>query len=248
MSQYGYCPSLIKLTVEKPRTRYHTTLLTWYCCVIFGYPFMRLFCRFLFWFSSLGHNNCHPYGFNGCPSISFSLFPFITYFLCCCCSVAKLFSRMECSTQAPLSSTVSQSRLEFMFIASPMLSKHLILCHSFCVLPSIFPSIRVFSNESALPIRWPKYWSFRFSISSSNKYSGLISFRVDCFYSLAVQGTLKILLQQHSSKASILQHSAFFMVQLSHLYMTTGKPITLTVRILSIKWHLCFLIHCLDLS
>ena len=137
--------------------------------------------------------------------------------------------------QAPLSSTVSQRWLQFMFIESPMLSKHLIHCHSFRVLPSIFPSIGVFSDESALPIRWPKYWSFRFSISSSSEYSGLISFKVDCFYLLAVQGTLKILLQHHSSKASILQHSAFFMVQLSHLYMTTGKPVTLTVRILSIK-------------
>ena len=100
-------------------------------------------------------------------------------------------------------------------------------CCPFLFLPSIFPSIRVFSNESALPIRWPKYWSFSFSISPSNEYSGLISFRISWFDLLEVQGTLKSLLQHHSSKASIHQHSAFFMVQLSHLYMTTGKTIPL---------------------
>ena len=103
-----------------------------------------------------------------------------------------------------------------------MLLNHLILCHS------IFPSIRVFSNESVLRIRWPKYWSFSFSISPSNEYSGLISFRIDWFDLLAVKETLKGLLQHHSSKASILQHSAFFMVQLSHLYLTNGKAIALT--------------------
>ena len=103
-----------------------------------------------------------------------------------------------------------------------------ILCHPLFLLPPIFPSIRVFSNESVLCIRWPKYQSFNFSISSSNKYSGLISFRVDWFDLLAVQGTLKSLLQHHSSKASILWHSVFFMVQLSHPYMTTGKTIALT--------------------
>ena len=101
---------------------------------------------------------------------------------------------------------------------------HLILCHPLFLLPSIFPSIRVFSNESALLISWPKYWSFNFNISLSNEYSVLISFRFDWFDLLAVQGTLKSLLQHHSSKASILQHSAFFMVQCSHPYMTTGKP------------------------
>ena len=103
---------------------------------------------------------------------------------------------------------------------------HLILCCPL-LLPSIFPSIRVFSSESVLQIRWPKYWSFRFSISPSNEYSGLISFRIDWF-DLLVQGTLKSLLQHHSSKASVLQHSAFFIVQLSHPYMTTGKTIALT--------------------
>ena len=108
-----------------------------------------------------------------------------------------------------------------------MPSNHLILCHPLLLLSSVFPSIRVFSNESILLIMWPKYWSFNFSISPSNEYSGLISFRVDWFDHLAVQGTLKSLLQHHSSKASILWHSAFFMIQLSHPYMTTGKTIAL---------------------
>ena len=102
-------------------------------------------------------------------------------------------------------------------------------CHPHLLLPSIFPSIRVFSNELALHIRWPKYWSFSFSLSLSNEHSGLISFRIDCFDLLAVQGTFKSLLQHHSSKASILQCSAFFMVQLSELYVTTGKTIALSI-------------------
>ena len=109
-----------------------------------------------------------------------------------------------------------------------MPSNHLILCHPLLFLPSIFPSIRVFSNESALRIRWPKYWSFSFNISPSNEHPGLISFRTDWLDLLAVQGTLKSLLQHQSSKASILLHSAFFIVQLSHPYMTTGKTIALT--------------------
>ena len=125
--------------------------------------------------------------------------------------------------QVSLFITISQSLLKFMSIESVMPSNHLILCHPLLLLSSIFPSIRVFSNESALHIRWPKYWSFSFSISPSNEYSGLISFRMDWFYLLAVQGTLKSFLQHHNSKASIFQHSAFFMVQLSHLHMTTGK-------------------------
>ena len=118
----------------------------------------------------------------------------------------------------------------FMSIEMVVPSHHLILCHPFFLLPSIFPSIRVFSNESALRIRWPKYWSFSFSISPSNKYSGLISFRIDWFDLLVVQGTLKSLLQHHNLKASVLRHSAFFMVQFSHLYMTTGQTIALTMR------------------
>ena len=118
---------------------------------------------------------------------------------------------------------------------SVMPSSHLILCCLLILLPSIFPSIRVSSNESVLHIRWPKYWSFSFSISPSNEYSGLISFRMDWFDLLAVQETLKSLLQYHSSKASILQCSAFFIVQLSHLYMTTGKTIAFTIRTFSGK-------------
>ena len=114
------------------------------------------------------------------------------------------------------------------FIESVMPSNHLILCRPLLLLPSIFPSIRVFSNESVLRIRRPKYWSFSFSISPSNEYSGLISFRMDWLDILEVQGTLKSLLQHHSSKTSILQHSALFMVQLSYPYMTTGKAIVLT--------------------
>ena len=115
-----------------------------------------------------------------------------------------------------------------MSIESVMPSNHLILCHPFLLLPSIVPSIRVFSNESVLRIRWPKYWSFSFNISLSNEHPGLISFRMDWLDLLAVQGTLKSLLQHHISKASILQHPAFFTVQLSHPYMTTGKTIALT--------------------
>ena len=111
-----------------------------------------------------------------------------------------------------------------------MPSSHLFLCHPLLLPPSVFPSIQLFSNESALHIRWPKYWSFSFSISTSNEYSGLISFRMGWLDLLAVQGTLKSLLQHHSSKASILQRSAFFTVQLSHPYMTTGKTIALTRR------------------
>ena len=130
--------------------------------------------------------------------------------------------------QAPLSSSISWSLLKFIFIESVMLSNHLMFCHSFLLLPSIFASITVFSNESALHIRWPKYWSFSFSFSPSNE--GLISFRLGWspLDLLAVQGTLKSLLQHHSSKASILQRSAFSIVHLSHPYMTTGKTIALT--------------------
>ena len=130
--------------------------------------------------------------------------------------------------QASLSITSSWSLLKLMSIESVMPSNHLILCCPLLLLPSVFPSIRVFSNESALHIRWPKYWSFSFNISPSKEYSGLISFRMDWFDLLAVQGNLKSLLQHHSSKAPILWHSAFFIIQLSHPYMTTGKTIALT--------------------
>ena len=130
--------------------------------------------------------------------------------------------------QASLSITNYWSFLKLMSMESVMPSNHLILCHPLLFLPSIFPSIRVFSNESVLRIRWPKYWSFSFSISPSNEYSGLISFRIDWFDLLAVQGNLKSLLQHYSSIASILWGSTFFIVQLSHPYMTTGKTIALT--------------------
>ena len=131
--------------------------------------------------------------------------------------------------QAPLSSTVSQSLLKFISIESVILSNHLIFCHLLLLLPSVFPSIRVFSSELALHIRWPEYWSFSFNISPSNGQPGLISFRMDQFDLLAVQGTLKGLLQHHSSKTSILQQLVVFTVQLSHLYMTTRKTIALTI-------------------
>ena len=130
--------------------------------------------------------------------------------------------------QTSLSITNFQSLLTLTSIESVMPPNNLILCRPLLLPPSIFPSIRVFSNESVLRIRWPKYWSFSFGISPSNEYSGLISFRVDWFDLLAVQETLKNLLQHHSSKASILQHSAFFIVQISHPYVTTGKTIALT--------------------
>ena len=130
--------------------------------------------------------------------------------------------------QASLSITNSQSPPKPMSIESVMPSNHLILCLPLLLLPSIFPSIRVFSNESGLCIRWPKYWSFSFNISPTNEHPGLISFRIDWLDLLAVQGTLKSLLQHHSSKASILRCSAFFIIQLSHPYMTTGKTIALT--------------------
>ena len=130
--------------------------------------------------------------------------------------------------QASLSITNSWSLPKLMSIESMMPSNHLILCCPLLLLPSIFPSIRVFSDESVLHIRWPKYWSFRFNISPSNEHLGLISFRMDWLDLLAVQGTLKSLLQHHSSKASVLQHSSFFIVWLSHPYMTTGKTIALT--------------------
>ena len=133
--------------------------------------------------------------------------------------------------QASLFITKSWSLLKFLSIDLVMPSNHLILCHPLLLLPSIFLSIRVFSSESALHITWPKYWSFSFSIIPSSEYSGLISFRIDWFDLLAVQGILKSLLQHHNLKASVVQCSVFFMVQLSHLYMTTGKTIALTRQI-----------------
>ena len=147
--------------------------------------------------------------------------------------------------QASLSITNSQSLLKLMSIELVMTSSHLILCRPLLLLPPITPSIRVFSNESTLHMRWPKYWSFSFSISPSNEHPGLISFRMDWLDILSVQGTLKSLLQHHSSKASILWHSAFFTVQLLHPYMTTGKTKALTRRtfvgkVMSQLW-ICYL-------
>ena len=152
-----------------------------------------------------------------------------------CISVQKSHSVLSNSlrphelqqTRFPCPSPTHGSFLKLMSIESLMLSNHLILCWPLLLPPSIFLSLRVFSNESALSIRWPKYWSFSSSISPRNEYSWLICFRMDWFYLLAVQGTLKSLLQQHSSKASIFQWSAFFIVQFSHPYMTTGKTIAL---------------------
>ena len=143
-------------------------------------------------------------------------------------SCLTLCKSMNCSTPGFPDLYNFRSLLKLMSIESVMPFNHLILCHPLLLLPSIFPSIRVFSNESVLPIRLPKYWSFSFNISPSKEYSGLISFRIDWLDLLAVQGTLKSLLQHHSSKASIFQCSAFFIVQLSYPYMTTGKTIALT--------------------
>ena len=131
--------------------------------------------------------------------------------------------------QSPLSFIISWSLLKLTSIESMMPSNHLILCRPLLLLPSIFPSIRVFSNKSVLCIRWPKYWSFSLSVSSSNEYSGLISFRIDWFDLFTVQGILRSLLQHHSSKASVLWCSALFMVQLSHLYVTTSSYIELGI-------------------
>ena len=158
----------------------------------------------------------------------------LTFFSVQLSSVAQscptLCNPMTAARQASLSIANSRSLLKLMSIESVMPSNHLILCYPL-LLPSIFPSIRGFSNESILHIRWPKYWNFSFSISPPKEHPGLISFRMDWLDLFAVQGTLKSLLQHHSSKASILQPSAFFMVQLSHPYMTTGKTIALTTQI-----------------
>ena len=180
----------------------------------------------------------------------------ILMFVFCCCSVqllshVRLFVTPWTAAHLASLTTISQSLLKLISIESVMPFNHLIFCCPLLLLPSISTSIRVFSNESALRIRWSKYWSFSFRISPSNEYSGLISFRIDWFDLLAVQGTLKSLLQHHSSKASILWRSAFFMVQLSHPYMTIGKDILHTyLRLygsLLAKW-CCFLIHCYSFS
>ena len=148
----------------------------------------------------------------------------------------------------PSPSPTSRACSNSMSIESVMPSSHLTLCCPLLLLPSIFPSIRIFSNESVLHIRWPKYWSFSFSISPSNEYSGLISFRIDWFDLLAVQGSLKSLFQHHNLKASILWCSAFFMVQPSLLYLTTGKTVAVTIRTSVSKMISLLLMCCLGLS
>ena len=155
---------------------------------------------------------------------------------------------MDAAHQASLSITNSHSLLKLTSTELVMPSNHLILCHPLLLLPSVFSSIRVFSNESVLPIRWPKYLSFSFSISPSNEYSGLTCFRIDWLDLLAGQGTFKNLLQHHSSKAPILLCSAFFIVQLSHPYMTTGKTIALTRQTFVDKVMSLLLICCLGWS
>ena len=161
----------------------------------------------------------------------------LSHTIFCCCSVSQscpiLCDPMDCSTPGtspPCPSPSPGVCSKLVSIESVMPYNHLILCHPLLLLPSIFPNIRVFSNESVLHVRWPKYWSLSFNSSPSNEYSGLISFRTDWLDLRAVQGTLKSLFQHPSSKASVLWHSAFFIVQLSHPYMTTGKTIALTRR------------------
>ena len=146
---------------------------------------------------------------------------------------------MDSANQASLSFIISQSLLKLMSIDLVMSSNHFILCCPLLSYPSTFPSINVFSNESALCVRWPKYWSLSFSISPSNEYSGSISFRIDWLDLLAFKGTLKSLLQHHSSRVSVLWHSVLFMVQLSHTYMTTGKTIALTAAATAKSLHSC---------
>ena len=160
----------------------------------------------------------------GYPGVWPPLLKIVQSFSC----IRLLATPRTAACQASLSITISRSLLKLVSIESVMPSNHLVLCRPLLLLPSIFPSIRVFSNKSVLHIRWPKYWSFSFSINPSNEYSGLISFGMDCLDLPAVEGTLKESSQNHSSKASILQCSAFFMVQLSHPYMTTGKTIALS--------------------
>ena len=198
-------------------------------CVLFSHSSFILFSytsENLFHFLSELYKEC---GF----SIGFGDFFFaqdLVQFSSVAQSCPTLCDPMDCTTPGFLSITSSWSVLNFMSIESVIPFNCLILCLPLLLLPSVFPSIRVFSNESVFHTRWPKYWSFNFSISPSNEYSGLISFRIDWLDLLAVQGTLKSLLQHHSSKAAIFRRSAFFTVQLSHPYMTAGKTIALTRR------------------
>ena len=209
---------------------YNIVLLTIITIIFYIKTFsLLIFCgNYFYWFLLLYRLYFKLLLIFGFCSYPYRPFLYKTY-PCCCCSVAK-----SCPTLCnPMDQSMPGlpfghwSLLKFMFIELVMPSNHLILCCPFLLLPSIFLSIRVFSNESAVGIRWPKYWSF--NINPSTEYFGLISFRIDWFDLLAVQGTLRSLLQHHNLKASVLWCPAFFMVHLSHLYMTTGKTITLTI-------------------
>ena len=178
---------------------------------------------------TLASQHMHESHIHDIPSVQFSSVQSLRH--------VQLFATPWISArQASLSITNSRSSSKLMSVESVMPSSHLILCHPLLLLPQIHPSIRVFSNESTLRMRWPKYWSFSFSISLSKEHPGLLSFRMDWLDLLAAQGTLRSLLQHHSSKASILRHSAFFTVQLSYPYMTTGKTIALCFWICYLGW------------
>ena len=224
---------------------YASNIHHWYWPVIFFF-----FCGIFVWYWSQGDGGIREWVWKFSYNCNF-----VEHFQKVRCFVAIVFQSVShirlfvtpwtAAHQSPLSFTISQSWLKFMSIELVMLANHLILCWLLLLLPSIFPASGSFP-VSHLCIRWPKYWNF--SISSSNEYSGLISFRTDWFDYLSVKGTLKSLLQLYNLKASVLWHSLFFAVQLSHLSMTTGKTIALTKGPLLAKWCLCFLICCLGWS
>ena len=220
-------PRLLPLSLPCPSCcRFPPDLLCLFCPTLLIYPADAVSVIFM------KHSSDHILSFIPEPSVAPSCLQdklLISCYVVQWLSCVQLFATpWTAARQAFLSFTIFWSLLKLMSTESVMPSNYLILCHPLLLLPSIFPSVRVFSSESALHIRWPKYWSL--SISPSNEYSGLISFRIDWFDVLAVHGTLKSLLQHHNSKASILQHSAFFTVQLSYPYMITGKTIALTIR------------------
>ena len=204
--------------------------MIWYLCVL-----QNGYCK------KFSYHPYHPSDNFFLVMRNFKIYSLLLLF--CCWVIFNSATSWTATCQALLSFTISWILLRLMSIESVIPCNHLILFHPLPLLPSIFPSIKVFSNESSLPIRWPKYWSFSFSINPSNEYSRLISFRVDWFDCPAVQGTLKSLLQHYSLKASALWHSAFFLVQLSHLYMTTGKIRALTLwtfvsKVTSLCWQI----------
>ena len=214
--------------------------------VIFFLQISSLFCVFDILQQYKYYSKLHsPFSLLGNRYVSLNLY--VSWLLFRHSVMSDSVTPWTAARQASLSSAVSRSLLKFMSIKSVMPSNHLILCHPLLLLPPIPPSISVFSNESALPIRWPKCWSFSFSISPSNEHPGLISFRMDGLDLLSVQGALKSL-QHYSSKALFLQHSVFFMVQLSQPYLTTGKIVALTGEIFVGKVCLCFLVLCLGLG